>query len=301
MRRIPTKITPRLLAAQLLIHRVAPRPRTKFGSDGIGGNNLRFTIADTEPPLNGACDLAHWKATDRRTYITSVRYTTLQRQRVKNRKILAVNKRPPHMLAPDNADCVSFNGVFHKTTKDTSAGFVHHSGMDDDRIDALSIEDALQVPHHPGESWKGTEGCGFRGHSIASRAKQPAAGGVDKFWLLLSSDQMRQETIKEAALDIGHRAREIAGHMYDSLQRRKRTNPSLRRSNVPRKRRSAKFDDLSRRAVGARQRDYIVSPPDEFTQYMTAYFTSAPQNENAHQSPRSAHRAKFQFIFVIAN
>ena len=96
---------------------------------------------------------------------------------------------------------------------------------------------------------------------------------------------MRQETIKEAALDIGHRAREIAGHMYDSLQRRKRTNPSLRRSNVPRKRRSAKFDDLSRRAVGARQRDYIVSPPDEFTQYMTAYFTSAPRTRTRINPP----------------
>jgi hypothetical protein len=275
MCRIPTEITPCFLATQLLVHRVAARPRTKFGSDSIGGNYLRFAIADTEASLNGARDLTHRKATDRRAYVTSVRDAALQRQGIKSRKILAVNKRPPHMLAPDNADRVSFNGVLHKTTKNTSTKFIHHSGMDDDRIDALSIEDALQVPYHPGESWEGTEGCGFRGHSIASRAKQPAAAGVDEFWLLLPSDQMRQETIKEAALDFSHRASEIAGHMYDSLQRRKRSNPSLGRSNVPRKRRSAKFDDLSRRAVGARQPDYIVSPSDEFTQYMTAYSTSA--------------------------
>jgi hypothetical protein len=245
MCRIPTEITPCFLATQLLVHRVAARPRTKFGSDSIGGNYLRFAIADTEASLNGARDLTHRKATDRRAYVTSVRDAAIQRQGIKSRKILAVNKRPPHMLAPDNADRVSFNGVLHKTTKNTSTKFIHHSGMDDDRIDALSIEDALQVPYHPGESWEGTEGCGFRGHSIASRAKQPATAGVDEFWFLLPSDQMRQETIKEAALDFGHHA----GHVYDSLQRRKRTNPSLRRSNVPGQRRSAKFDDLSRRAI----------------------------------------------------
>jgi hypothetical protein len=50
---------------------------------------------------------------------------------------------------------------------------------------------------------------------------------------------MRQQSIEQFRLDVAHRAREIAGHMDDGLERWKRSDPSLGCADVAGQRRGA--------------------------------------------------------------
>src|ERR1700753_95844 len=105
---IPAKIAPCFLAAQLLIHRITARPFTEFRRRGVSGNDFRFAIARTEPSLDRACDKTHRAALDRRADVAFPADAVLDRQSIELREIPAMNQRPSHILATDDANRVSF-------------------------------------------------------------------------------------------------------------------------------------------------------------------------------------------------
>src|SRR3954466_5206236 len=108
MHRRPAQFTPGFLAAQLLVHRAATSPVTEFGSNDIGGNNLRCVIAQPKSLRDRPRDAADRKTRNRRTNVALSRSTPFEREHVEIGNILAMDQRPAHVLATDHADRLPF-------------------------------------------------------------------------------------------------------------------------------------------------------------------------------------------------
>jgi hypothetical protein len=103
MHRHPAQFTPGFLAAQLLVHRAATGPVTEFGGNGIGGNNLRFVIAQTKSLRDRPRDAADRQTRNRRADVARSRGPPFERENVEIGKIVAMDQRPAHVLATDHA------------------------------------------------------------------------------------------------------------------------------------------------------------------------------------------------------
>ena len=119
MPRLPTEIAPRLVAAQLLIERITPRPRTKFSRNGIRGNDLWLMIALTKAPRNRARYAADRKFADRRTDIAFPCNGAFKYQGVEICKVFAMHEWPAHVFSTNDTDRISFNGIVDKAPEHT--------------------------------------------------------------------------------------------------------------------------------------------------------------------------------------
>jgi hypothetical protein len=151
MHRRPAQFTPGFLPAQLLIHRAPASPATQFGSNGVGGNNLRCVIAEPKSLRNRPRDAADRKTRNRRPNVARSRRSTFEREHVEIGNIFAMDQRPAHVLSTDHPDRPSFASLGHELSEHAGCRLVHHGRMNDDRRDAFSLKDALQMRDYPGE------------------------------------------------------------------------------------------------------------------------------------------------------
>ena len=91
MHRRPAQFTPGFLAAQLLVHRAATSPVTEFGSNGIGGNNLRCVIAQTKSLRDRPRDATDRQTRNRRANVARSRSPPFERENVEIGKIVAMD------------------------------------------------------------------------------------------------------------------------------------------------------------------------------------------------------------------
>src|SRR4030088_2643698 len=103
MHRLPAQFTPGFLAAQLLVHRAATSPVTEFGGNGLGGNNLRYLIAQTKSLRDRPRDPADRQTRDRRADVARSLSPPFERENVEIGKIVAMDQRPAHVLATDHS------------------------------------------------------------------------------------------------------------------------------------------------------------------------------------------------------
>ena len=94
--------------------------------------------------------------------------------------------------------------------------------MNDDRRDAFTFKDALQMRNHPGERRQRAKRRLFVRDIVAGGAEQPAAAGINECRLVRLRRKMRQQAVKQATVDVDHVATEVACQMDDCIQGRKR-------------------------------------------------------------------------------
>ena len=193
MHRRPAQFTPGFLAAQLLVHRAATSPVTEFGSNGIGGNNLRCVIAQPKSLRDRPRDAADRKTRNRRTNVARSRSSPFEREHVEIGNILAMDQRPAHVLATDHADRPPLASLGDELSEHAGCRLVHHGRMNDDRRDAFSFKDALQMRDHPGERRQRAKRRLFARDIVAGGAEQPAAAGVNECRLVRLRGKMRQQ------------------------------------------------------------------------------------------------------------